>query len=564
MKHVNQFSTSLLLLFVLLLAIASCKKAPADDPTPQPATTAITTISPATAPVGSTIVITGTNFSTDPTSNTVTIGGVAATVVSASSTQLVVVVPTGAASGPVSVTAGGQTAQSQATFTVAIPALKPVKEVQGNIAANVTWRKDTVYQLRGMVYVTANFTLTIEPGTVIKGSGPELDPKGTNMAGALVVERRGAIKAQGTIAAPIVFTSAKAAGQRAPGDWGGLVLIGKSPINQTGTIANPNGVRGTVETYGEPADNSGTLQYVRIEYAGAVQPTAPATRLAGLTLIGVGTGTTIDHVQVSYSASDAFSWFGGTAGAKNLFAYRTTDDDWSIDWGFVGNAQFGVSLRDPAVGSSTGSNGFEVESYQSAETGDVKPVVVTALNGYTQTAPTFANISNFAFSTTPTTGLYQAGMYLQRNTAINIYNSLFYGYPEGLHLSGATTGSSANLTGGTLDLKGIVLANVLTPVVGSGAITTDQATAYFTTSTRSNLIVQSSDLASLLLRGETFSLSAPNFLPQTGSLLLSGAVKTDKVTNSFFTAVDYRGAFGTDNWTTGWTDFNPQAKDYDR
>lgn len=562
MKHVKQFSTGLLLLVALMVVIISCKKAPTDDPLPQPTTTTITTINPATAPVGSTIVITGTNFSTNPTSNTVTIGGVTATVVSASSTQLVVVVPTGAASGPVSVTAGGQTAQSQATFTVAIPAAKPVKEVQGTIFANVTWSKDTVYQLRGMVYIPENFTLTIGPGTVIKGSGPELDPKGTNYAGSLVVERRGAIRALGTATAPIVFTSAKAAGQRAPGDWGGLVLVGKSPVNQLRTVANPNGVRGTVEAYGEPFDNSGTLQYVRIEYAGAVQPTAPATRLAGLTLIGVGTGTVIDHVQVSYSGSDAFSWFGGTARAKNLFAYRNTDDDWSLDWGYVGNTQFGVSLRDPAVGTSTGSNGFEAESYQAVEVGDVTPVV--AINGYTQTAPTFANMSNFAFSTTPTTGIYQAGMYLQRNTAVNIYNSLFYGYPEGLHLAGSTVGAQANLTSGTLDLKGIVLANVLTPVVGGGAVTTDQATAYFTASGRSNQVIQTSDLASLLLPGENFSLSAPNFLPQTGSPLLTGAVTGGKIADSFFTPVTYRGAFGSDNWTTGWTSFNPQAKDYDR
>ncbi|GAB3801623.1 hypothetical protein GCM10028819_29240 [Spirosoma humi] len=562
MKQVKRVSTSLLLLVALMGIIISCKKATTDDPLPQPATTTITAISPATAPVGSTVVITGTNFSTDPTSNTVSIGGVTATVVSASSTQLVVVVPAGAASGPVSVTASGQTAQSQATFTVAIPAAKPVKEVQGTLFANLTWTKDTVYQLRGTVYIPENFTLTIGPGTVIKGSGPELDPKGTNYAGALVVERRGAIRALGTATAPIVFTSAKAAGQRAPGDWGGLVLIGKSPVNQSRTAPYPNGIRNTVDAYGEPFDNSGTLQYVRIEYAGAVQPTTPATRLAGLTLIGVGTGTVIDHVQVSYSGSDAFSWFGGTARAKNLFAYRNTDDDWSIDWGFVGNVQFGVSLRDPAVGTSAGSNGFEAESYQATEAGDVTPVV--AINGYTQTAPTFANISNFAFNTTPTTGFYQAGMYLQRNTAITIYNSLFYGYPEGLHLAGSTVGATANLTSGTLDLKGIVLANVLTPVVGAGAVTTDQATAYFTASGRSNQIIQTSDLASLLLPGENFSLSAPNFLPQTGSPLLMGAVTGGKLADTFFTQVTYRGAFGTDNWTTGWTSFNPQAKDYDR
>ena len=485
-----------------------------------------------------------------------------ATIVSASSTQLVVIVPAGAANGPVSVTAGGQTAQSAASFTVALAALKPVKEVKGTTFANLTWKKDTIYQLRGMVYIPADYKLTIEAGTVIKGSGPELDPAGTNYPGALVVERRGQLIAQGTAAQPIIFTSAKTAGQRAPGDWGGVVLVGKSPVNQSRLAVNPNGVRGTVEAYGEPADNSGTLQYVRIEYAGAVQPTTPATRLGGLTLIGVGTGTVIDHVQVSYSASDAFSWFGGTAKLKNLVSFRNTDDDWSLDWGYVGNAQFGVSLRDPAVGSTAGSNGFEAESYQSTETGDITSV--TAINGYTQTSPTFANFSNFAFSTAPTTGLYQAGMYLQRNTAISIYNSLIYGYPEGLHLSSATTGAQANLTSGTLNLKGIILANVLTPVVGAGALTSDQVTTYFATGERANQIVQTADVASLLLNAANFSLSAPNFLPQTGSPLLTGAVKDTKIADTFFTPVTYRGAFGTDNWTSGWTNFAPQTMTYDR
>lgn len=562
MKHLKNLITGLLLLLGVSVVIISCKKDPDPTPTPTAPVTTITSIDPATAPVGSTITITGTNFSTDPASNTVSIGGVTATIVSASATKIVVVVPAGATSGPVSVTAGGQTATSAASFTVAIAALKPVKEVKGTTFANMNWKKDTIYQLRGMVYVPADYTLTIEAGTVIKGSGPELDPAGTNYAGALVVERRGKLIAQGTATQPIIFTSAKTAGQRAPGDWGGVVLVGKSPVNQSKLMVNPNGVRGTVEAYGEPADNSGTLQYIRIEYAGAVQPTTPATRLGGLTLIGVGTGTVIDHVQVSYSASDAFSWFGGTARLKNIFAYRTTDDDWSIDWGYVGNAQFGAALRDPAVGSSAGSNGFEAESYQSTETADIIPVI--PLNGYTQTAPTFANFSDFAFSTTPTTGLYQAGMYLQRNTAISIYNSLFYGYPEGLHLSAATTGALANLTSGTLDLKGIVLANVVTPVVGGGVLTNDQVTTYFTTSGRSNQIIQSTDLASLLLNGANFTLTAPNFLPQSGSPLLTGAVTGGKVADSFFTQVAYKGAFGTDNWLAGWTNFDPQNTVYDR
>ncbi|QMW04018.1 IPT/TIG domain-containing protein [Spirosoma foliorum] len=567
MPTVKHIISSLLLLLGLAVVIVACKKSP-DDPAPvvKPTpTTTITSIDPATAPVGSTIAINGTNFNTTPGSNTIVIGGVVATVVSATDTRLVVVVPAGATSGPISVTANGQTAQASTTFTVATPALKPVKEVSGTTFANLSWKKDTIYLLRGLVYIPADYTLTIEAGTVIRGAGPERDPTGTNHAGALIVERRGKVIAQGTASQPIVFTSAKAVGQRNYGDWGGVVLIGKAPINQLGTTPVPNGVRGTVETYGEPLDNSGTLQYVRIEYAGATQPTTPVTRLSGLSLLGVGSGTTIDHVQISYSGGDGFSWFGGSVNLKNLFAYRSFDDDWSVDWGYVGNVQFGVALRDPDVADQSGSNGFEVENYSPTETTDV--TAVTLVNGLTQAAPVFANMSNFAFNTTPTTtntakgtGAYQSGIYLRRNSAISIYNSVVYGYPVGVTLNGSGTG----LTSGTIDLKGVVLANVLTPIAGTGSISTDQASAYFTAAERSNQIVQASNLASLLINGANFTLTAPNFLPQALSPLLGSGTSGGKLINSFFTQVAYRGAFGSDNWISGWTNVDPQNKDYDR
>ncbi|GAB3756384.1 IPT/TIG domain-containing protein [Spirosoma pomorum] len=555
----------LLLLVSLSVLLNACKKG-TDEPEPTPSITAITSIDPATAPVNSTIAVNGTNFSSDPGSNTITIGGVPATIVSATDTRLVVVVPAGATNGPISVTAGGQTAQSITAFTVAITPIKPVREVIGTTFANQRWRKDTVYILRGLVYIPADFTLTIEPGTVIKGAGPERDPTGTNHAGALIVERRGKIIAQGTATQPIIFTSAKAAGQRTYGDWGGLVLIGKSPINQPGLTPNPNGIRGTVETYGEPFDNSGTLQYVRIEYAGAVQPTTPATRLNGLSLYGVGSNTIIDHVQVSYSGSDAFSWFGGSANLKYVVAHRSFDDDWSVDWGYTGNVQFGVALRDQDVADPSGSNGFEVENFTSTTATDVSPVV--QVNGLPQTAPVFTNISNFASTSAPTTatrpggtGVYTAGIYLRRNSAISIYNSIIYGYPEGLHIESAT-GSALN--GGTIDLRGIVLANVLTPVVGAGVITSDVLSSYFATAGRSNQLISSSDIPSLLLNGANFTLTTPNLLPQASSPLLAGAVTGDKVGNAFFTSVSYRGAFGANNWLASWTNFNPQNTDYDR
>lgn len=573
MKHVNGLYYLLIFLCGLSAAtMVSCKKTP-EEPKPM---VSITSVDPATAPVGSTITVNGSNF--DPASTTVTIGGVTATVISVSPTQIIVVVPAGISSGPISVTSGGQTVQSPTSFTMYVAPLKPIAEKQGTIYSNPTWTSDSIYVLRGMVYIPEDHTLTIQPGTIIKGAGPERDPQikpnEPKRAGALIVERRGQLFAKGTPDKPIVFTSIKPAGQRKPGDWGGVALAGLSPINRPKTWYYPNGIRSTIEAYGQPFDNSGTLQYVRIEYAGSLVPGAyvpsiqqpvltDTTRLSGLTMIGVGAKTIIDHVQVSYSGSDAFSWFGGSVNVKNLVAYRTIDDDWTVDWGYVGNVQFCVSLRDPAVADKSGSNGFEVENYDPVQT-DVPPVM--PYNELPQAAPVFANISNFAFNSTPTTtsgmGAYRAGIYLRRSSAIAIYNSLFYGYPEGLRVESAV--STTALTGGTIDLKGIVLANVVTPVAGTGVITNEQATIYFTDASRSNQIVASKDLVALLLNPLSFNLASPNFVPQSGSPLLTGAVTGGKLTNSFFNPVAYKGALGTDNWLTGWANFNPQTTDYDR
>lgn len=554
----NKHRLQLLLLFIGLAGlIISCNE-PNPVVDPEPTTVTISSIDPTSAPVGSTIAITGTNFSSDPSSNTITIGGVPATVVSASPTRLVVTVPASATSGPVSVSAGGQTAQSQTSLTVTQQPVKPVANLQGTLFSNRTLSRDTIYLLRGIVYVPQTYTLTIPAGTVIRGAAATADPSGANMPGSLVIERGAFINARGTASQPIIFTSAKAAGQRAYGDWGGIVLIGRSPVNRSGATANPRGIRGTVETYGEPASNSGIMQYVRIEYGGAPMGGNANVRLAGLSFYGVGTGTTIDHIQVSYSGGDAYSWFGGTVNAKNLMAFRTTDDDWTVDWGYTGNVQFGAALRDPSVFDASGSNGLEVENYETADT-DVS--VVTPINGQAQNVPVFANISSFAYSATPTTGNARAGLYVRRNSAIAVYNSLFYGYPEGVRVE-ATTGPSS-LTSGIVDLRGVVLANTPTPVAGGGAVTTDQVAQYYLTVGRNNQVVQSGNLASLLLNSSNFVLTAPAFLPQSGSPLLSDAVSGNRL-NSFFTTVGYRGAFGTDNWGANWTNYNPQSVDYDR
>ena len=158
---------------------------------------------------------------------------------------------------------------------------------------------------------------------------------------ALIAERGGKLIAKGTATEPIVFTSEEVAGSRKPGDWGGIILCGKAKNNQT--EQQIEGGPRTKHGGADDADNSGALSYVRIEFAG--YPFQKDKEINGLTLGSVGSGTEIDHVQVSYSNDDSFEWFGGTVNCKYLVAYKGWDDDFDTDNGFSGKVQYGLSLR---------------------------------------------------------------------------------------------------------------------------------------------------------------------------------------------------------------------------
>ena len=185
----------------------------------------------------------------------------------------------------------------------------PAGNVIGNgdqelvFTGNETLKKGT-YLLKGWIYIADGATLTIEPGTIIKGD--------KQTKAALIAERGGKLIAQGTATEPIVFTSEMPKGQRKPGDWGGIILCGKAQNNQT-EMQIEGGPR-TKHGGNDNSDNSGVLSYVRIEFAG--YPFEANKEINGLTLGSVGSGTKIDHVQVSYSNDDSFEWFGGTAKGK--------------------------------------------------------------------------------------------------------------------------------------------------------------------------------------------------------------------------------------------------------
>ncbi len=454
-----------------------------------------------------------------------------------------------------------KTVETTVNVTVGDPG-KATVTVQGAISASTTWSKDKYYLLKGNVYVQSPAELTIEAGTIIYGDKVS--------KGALVINRGAKIHAVGTAAAPIVFTSSAPINYRNYGDWGGLVLLGKAVNNQnaTQTIEGISGATGDDGKYGgtDDADNSGELQYARIEFAGIALSTD--NELNGLTMGSVGSGTKIDHVQVSYSGDDSYEWFGGKVNAQYLIAYKGWDDDFDTDFGFTGNVQYAVSHRDPNIGDKSGSNGFESDNDGAGSKESAKSPL---------TAPKFSNVTwfgpgTYARLTTPGTATaalnksnynanFQFGGHLRRNTAIQVYNSIFIGsYLEGVHFD--KTNPAAVFTGNYFGRTGVNVSKAIKKATAGNAdgeldltnfdadnfFADDQATVDLST------VIAGLGNANVLLDEKRLSVLA------AGSSLLTGS----KTVPAGLTQKDYIGAFdATTDWTTEtWVNFNPNAMQY--
>ncbi len=306
-----------------------------------------------------------------------------------------------------------------------------------HITADETW--SGVIKLDGWVYVDAGATLTINKGTVIRG---------TEKSG-LIVQRGGKILAVGTQNEPIVFTSNQAAGLRSNSDWAGIVLCGYGVNNLPGGEGVAEG--GIEAAYGgnDPHDNSGILKYVRIEFPGF--EIATGSEVNGLTFCSAGDGTTIDYVQVSYSGDDGYEWFGGSVNAKHLISYKTEDDDFDTDNGFSGMVQFGLISRDNEIVDTDTANGFESDNDAA---GSTNTPFTHAL---------FSNVSGFGPFATAGLDLEKnhedgAAMRLRRSTKLQIYNSLFVGWGRGIRLE--SDNSMAAAQNGELNISNTIIAGV--------------------------------------------------------------------------------------------------------
>ncbi len=398
--------------------------------------------------------------------------------------------------------------------------------------------KDTVYTLSQFFVRHAGEQLIIDAGTLIK-----IPP---NSAITITIEPGGIIVANGTPEEPIVFTSSDYTGNQNV-NWGGITIQGNSTDNSTGSNGNP-------------ADFSGTLNYVRIEFA-------------PLTLTAVGSGTSIENVMVSYANTPsssvprcAFEIDGGTFNARNLISYACGGPaDFYITRGYTGKMQNVLAYRHPFFGATSyllpnALAGVFIENnpYDTTAMPNTNPVIsnltVLGPNAQNGTAPAYAD-----------TNVRAAALVTTTNALFHIRNSLFLGFPESAwYLDDARTAHSiqygpAELTYSFFHSNDTARTFYLKPDAYPPYTSADFR-GFVTASSLNNQVVQ--DLDNLKFE-DPFNYDNPNPYPKESSSLLQGAnFGGGDFSDGFFNKVSYIGALGTDNWFQGWTNFTPLKTNY--
>lgn len=449
---------------------------------------------------------------------------------------------------------------SVATFATGVAAAR----ITANITANRTLYADTVYTLSGYIKVASGAVLTIQPGTKLVGD--------TAVVGSSLWILRGArIDAQGTAAAPIVFTSARAVGNRRPGDWGGLIIVGNGIINRTGaSILTEGGAAGQAENYAagtNNADNSGTLRYVRLEFAGYDVSNGAGQELNSLSMYAVGRGTTLEYIQTMSGLDDSYEWWGGAVDGRYLVSYESGDDHFDWTEGYQGRNQFMIALQtqrlNPAPGTGTFSSdprGFEGDGCDPAVSG----CTLTATGASTPFSnPVFANFTMIGTGNLAGIPADGNGAVMRRGTGGTFRNGILARWKGiAINIRDAWSDSLFVANGGrdSLDIQALILAQ--------NAYNLDTVGAGFAQSTNWNaarlatLKPYATGVAADTLLGINVNPSGLDWTPKAGSPATSGGVAAPSarvsgffggtwVNTTYLGAADPTGA----KWWQGWTSY---------
>jgi hypothetical protein len=400
-----------------------------------------------------------------------------------------------------------------------------VIHVKGDITGPITWEAKNTYILDEYTFLISG-KLTIEAGTVIKGEN----------GSALAITKDATLDAQGTVDKPIVFTSNKAT--PTPGDWGGLVMLGKAPIN---VVGGTNAVEGFPTSFGDrityggtnAAHDCGKLKYARIEYAGFLL--SPDNELNGLTVGGCGSATLIDYVQVHLGQDDGVEMFGGNANLSHIVISQPDDDGLDWDRGWTGKVQFLV------VQQKTGRGDKAIEADNNNNDNELLP----------RSAPEIWNMT--LVGANGAVADPQGGIHVRRGTAGKINNAIVMGFTKfAVDVDGAS--SVAQVTATNLALKNVYFVKGTNaasnwPANFDGAGAGNDA-GFDEAAVIGGDVTNKIDTDPQL--GAAFNITTPNWKPNAGSPVLAGCGTPPA---GFDTTATFCGAIGATDWTAGWTKF---------
>lgn len=413
---------------------------------------------------------------------------------------------------------------------------------KGEGTGTITWTADKEWILNGFVFVNEGQTLTIEAGTLVKGSAGT----GEN-ASALIVARGGKVMAVGTATSPIIFTAEadNAAGTgvdlKAKGLWGGIIILGKATTNNSTLEKAIEGIP-TEETRGlyggtDDNDNSGVIKYVSIRHGGT--DIGEGNEINGLTLGAVGAGTVFDYIEVIANADDGIEFFGGKPEVKHAIIAYCGDDSFDYDEGFSGKGQFWCTIQDGESDRCGEHDGGPSDN----ETGD--PYAMPTIYNATYIGQGIAGETRVITFRDNAGGTYANSIFVDQTKGIDI---------EWLQNDAGefVQCSYKMFTDGLLKLKNNVFYNVAD----------GNAAGLFKITTPKNDLGEYEYLAP-----DADVTTLVNYFENVGNLVVDpGVTATNPVptnsqtgnlatypTDSFFETVGYKGAFGSTNWATGWT-----------
>lgn len=507
------------------------------------------------------------------------------------------------------------TVNAQTSITESLSEVNLISGTSGSTSAQYEIVQDYTFPseviLEGTTFVASGVTLTINPGTIVRGQPVENQG---DIPGSLCVSRGGQIDAQGTVTNPIIFTTAADTnrgrwtsgetfldsdpadeplppfsdfnGTDTPnaGLWGAVTLLGYAPINRgpasTG-VAGEEFIEGfnlqeERTTYGGilPNDSSGILRYVSIRHSGVTIVSGDEQQ--GLTLGGIGAGTLLENIDIYCSADDGIEIFGGTANLRNVIISYVNDDGFDLDQGWTGNVQNLFVLASNLTSSDdldliTSASVAEWDGEDGPSDGSVDLNDILTLTGQPFTAPTMYNVTMFADGVSP-----DPAITIDTNFGGNVYNSIFFeleagdfvvtdngsGNPEDAGFG--FNGVGDRLANGTFNVNGVSFvgktgvaqADVGATSLADGIIANTTAIAKnSTTNTYSTGNPFSFGALTSNVYNSQSTTNGINPVPLTGA-----TSNVMPVVGPFFEAASYRGAFPQSFtqilYTTGWSALN--------